>query len=121
MNKYQYTIVMAVGWFFVLFDGLQLHTHWLAALGFAFLIYSMWGMWMKTPEDDEFERIEREQKQREAEGWRKRQIMTMRTSFESFDDWQHSHRPEQYWVERRAYLAGFDAGRRYEGMKDAND
>ena len=76
---------------------------------------------IKTPEDDEFERIEREQKQREAEGWRKRQIMTMRTSFESFDDWQHSHRPEQYWVERRAYLAGFDAGRRYEGLKDAND
>ena len=75
----------------------------------------------KTDEDEEFERIEREQEQRSTEGWRKRQIMTMRTSFESFDDWQHSHRPEQYWVERRAYLAGFDAGRHYEGLKDAND
>ena len=75
----------------------------------------------KTDEDEEFERIEREQEQRSTEGWRKRQIMTMRTSFESFDDWQHSHRPEQYWVERRAYLAGFDAGRRYEGLKDLND
>ena len=75
----------------------------------------------KTDEDEEFERIEREQEQRSTEGWRKRQIMTMRTSFESFDDWQHSHRPEQYWVERRAYLAGFDAGRHYEGLKDLND
>ena len=75
----------------------------------------------KTDEDEEFERIEREQEQRNAEGWRKRQVMTMRTSFESFDDWQHSHRPEQYWIERRAYLAGFDAGRRYEGLKDLND
>ena len=75
----------------------------------------------KTDEDEEFERIEREQEQRSTEGWRKRQVMTMRTSFESFDDWQHSHRPEQYWVERRAYLAGFDAGRHYEGLKDLND
>lgn len=122
MNHFQSAVVLALGWVLVLFDGWLMHSHWLAALGFALLIYSMWSMWMiKTPEDDEFERIEREQKQREAEGWRKRQIMTMRTSFESFDDWQHSHRPEQYWVERRAYLAGFDAGRRYEGLKDAND
>ena len=73
---------------------------------------------MKTEEDEEFERIEREQKSREAEGWRKRRIVTMRTSVESFDEWEHSHRPEQYWVERRAYLAGFDAGRRHERMKE---
>jgi hypothetical protein len=75
----------------------------------------------KTPEDEEFERIEREQKGREAEGWRKRQILTLRTSFESFDEWEHSHRPEQYFVERRAYLAGFEAGRRYERLKETND
>ena len=75
----------------------------------------------KTPEDEEFERIEREQQNRNAEGWRKRQILTMRPSFESFDEWEHSHRPEQYWVERRAYLAGFEAGRRYERLKETND
>ena len=71
----------------------------------------------KTPEDEEFERIEREQ----AMGWRKRQVLNLRTSVESFDDWEHSHRPEQYWVERRAYLAGFEDGRRYERLKETND
>jgi hypothetical protein len=103
---------MALGWVVVLFDGWELHSHWLAALGFALLIYSMWSLWMKTPEDEEFERIEREQEQRNAEGWRKRQIVSLRTNVESFDDWQHSHNPKQYWVERHAYLAGFEAGSR---------
>ncbi len=77
---------------------------------------------MKTPEDEEFERIEREQEQRSTEGWRKRQIVSLRTSIESFDDWEHSHRPDQYSVERRAYLAGFDAGSRNERLKkELND
>jgi len=75
---------------------------------------------MKTPEDEAFDEIER--KQKDAEGWRKRQILAMRTNIESFDEWDHSHRPEQYWVERRAYLAGFDAGARYERLKkETND
>ena len=111
---------MALGWVFVLFDGWVLHSHWLAALGFAFLIYSMWSMWMKTPEDEAFDEIDR--KQREAEGWRKRQILSLRTNVESFDDWDHSHRPEVYFVERRAVLAGFDAGSRNERLKrELND
>ncbi len=76
---------------------------------------------MKTAEDEEFERIEREQHSREAKGWRKRQISTLQTSVESFDEWEHSHRPEQYWVERRAYLSGFEAGRVYQQMKEIND
>ena len=71
-----------------------------------------------TPEDEEFERIEREQ----ANGWRKRQIVSLKTNVESFDEWEHSHRPEQYWVERRAYLAGFEAGSRNERLKkELND
>jgi len=71
-----------------------------------------------TPEDEEFERIEREQ----ASGWRKRQIVSLKTNVESFDEWEHSHRPEQYWVERRAYLAGFEAGSRNERLKkELND
>jgi hypothetical protein len=74
-----------------------------------------------TPEDEEFDRIQREQSHREAEGWRKRQIVSLRTNVESFDEWEHSHRPEQYFVERRAYMAGFEAGRRYERLKETND
>ena len=75
---------------------------------------------MKTPEDEAFDEIER--KQRDADGWRKRQILTMHTNVESFDDWDHSHRPEVYFVERRAFLAGFDAGSRNERLKrELND
>ena len=69
-----------------------------------------------SPEDEEFERIEK------AQGWRKRQIVSLKTNVESFDEWEHSHRPEQYDVERRAYLAGFEAGSRNERLKkDTND
>jgi hypothetical protein len=122
VNQFQSAVVMALGWVFVLFDGWELHSHWLAALGFALLIYSMWSLWMKTPEDEEFERIEREQEQRNADGWRKRQIVSLRTNVESFDDWQHSHNPKEYWVERHAYLAGFEAGSRNERLKrECND
>jgi hypothetical protein len=92
--------------------------HW---VGIVLNYFLLRGVFMKTEEDEEFERIEREQQNREAEGWRKRQILTLRTSFESFDEWEHSHRPEQYFVERRAYLAGFEAGRRYERLKETND
>jgi hypothetical protein len=72
-----------------------------------------------TPEDEAFADIER--KQRDAEGWRKRHILAARTSIESFEDWEHSHKPDQFWVERRAYLAGFEAGRKYERLVETND
>jgi hypothetical protein len=121
-NIFQWGVLHGLSWVLVLTDGWITHTHYLAALGFALMIYSMWRMTMKTPEDEEFERIEREQEQRNAEGWRKRQIVSLRTSIESFDDWEHSHRPEQYWVERRAYLSGFEAGSRNERLKkELND
>lgn len=118
MNTYQVTVMQMTGWVLVLLDGWVMHTHWVAALGFILLIYSMWRMVMKTPEDEEFERIEREQ----AMGWRKRQIVSLQTSVESFDEWEHSHRPDQYGVERRAYLAGYEAGARNERLrKELND
>jgi hypothetical protein len=72
-----------------------------------------------TPEDEAFADIERNQ--RSAEGWRKRHILAARTSIESFEDWEHSHQPQQFWVERRAYLAGFEAGRKYERLVETND
>jgi hypothetical protein len=73
----------------------------------------MGGMIVKAKEVEERE---------QAIGWRKRQIVSLQTSVESFDDWGHSHRPERYDVERKAYLAGFEAGSRNERLKgEAND
>jgi hypothetical protein len=119
MNHFQSAVIFALGWVCVLFDGWLLHSNWLALIGFCFFVYSIWSMCMMTPEDEAFVEIER--RQRDAEGWRKRQIVSLRTNIESFDEWDHSHRPEQYWVERRAYLAGFEAGRRFERAKELND
>lgn len=72
-----------------------------------------------TEEDEAFEEIER--RQRNSEAWRKRHILAARTSIESFEDWEHSHRPQQYWVERRAFLAGFEQGRRYSRIVEQDD
>ena len=69
MNNFQATVMQATGWVLVLLDGWAMHTHWLAALGFIFLIYSMWSICMKTPEDEAFEDLEK------SLGWRKRQIV----------------------------------------------
>ena len=55
----------ATGWFLVLLDGWAMHTHWVAALGFVFLIYSMWSICMDTEKDEA---------PVGAQGWRKRQI-----------------------------------------------
>jgi hypothetical protein len=120
-NVFQWGVVHGLAWVVCLADGWVLHNHVLFGVGLFFLFYSLRMMTMKTPEDEEFERIEREQATREAEGWRKRQSVSLRTNVESFDDWEHSHRPDQYFVERRAYMAGFDAGRRYERLKETND
>jgi hypothetical protein len=120
-NTFQWGVIHGLAWVVCLADGWVLHNHVLFGVGLFFLFYSLWRMTVATPEDEEFDRIAREQATREAEGWRKRQIVTLRNNIESFDDWEHSHRPEQYNVERRAYLAGFEAGRRYEKLKEAND
>lgn len=122
-NIFQWGVLHGLGWVAVLTDGWITHTNVLALLGFALMIYSMWRMnVLMTPEDEEFERISREQATREAEGWRKRQTVSLRTNIESFDDWEHSHRPSQYFVERRAYMAGFEAGARNERLKrEIND
>lgn len=70
----------------------------------------------RSPEDEAFDEIERKQL------LAVRTLARSRTAHESFDEWGHSHRPEQYNVERRAYLAGFDAGSRNERLKkESND
>jgi hypothetical protein len=116
-NIFQWGVIYALAWVVCLADGWIFHNHVLFLVGLFFLFYSLWKMTMAvSPEDEEFERIEK------AQGWRKRQIVSLKTSVESFDEWEHSHRPEQYDVERRAYLAGFEAGSRNERLKkDAND
>jgi len=40
---------------------------------------------------------------------------------DAFADWDHSHRPEQYDVELRAFKAGWVAGVRNEWAKERND
>ena len=120
-NSFQWGVIHGLAWVVCLADGWVLHNHVLFGVGLFFLFYSLWRMTVKTPEDEEFDRIEREQSLRETEGWRKRQIVSLQTNVESFDDWEHSHRPEQYFVERRAYMAGFEAGRRHERFKETND
>ena len=118
-NSFQWGVIHGLSWVVCLADGWVIHNHVLFGTGLFFMVYSMWRMIVTaTPEDEEFERIEREQ----TMGWRKRQIVSLKTNVESFDEWEHSHRPEQYNVERRAYLAGFEAGSRNERLKkEMND
>lgn len=106
MNGYQLTVIHATGWFLVLLDGWEMHTHWVAGLGFVFMFFSMWRICMKTPEDEAFEEMEK------AQGWRKRQIEENISIDDAFNDWAHSHRPEQFWVERKAFHAGWVAAMR---------
>jgi hypothetical protein len=79
VNTFQATVMQTTGWVLVLLDGWAMHTHWVAALGFVFLIYSMWSIFMKTPEDEAFEEMDK------AQGWRKRQI-EMKEINDAFDE-----------------------------------
>ncbi len=40
---------------------------------------------------------------------------------DAFDDWEHSHRPDEYYIELRAFKAGWVAGIRNEWAKERND
>jgi hypothetical protein len=76
VNTYQGVVMHTTGWALVMLDGWEMHTHWVAALGFVFLIYSMWSICMKTPEDEAFDELEK------SLGWRKRQIVQKQLSVE---------------------------------------
>jgi len=120
-NNFHWGIVHGLAWVVCLADGWVLHNHVLFGTALFFMFYSLWRMIMKTPEDEEFERIAREQEARDAEDLRKTQPVVLGASIQSFNAWEHSHQPNQYSIERRAYLAGFDAGRRQERLKEIND
>jgi cytidylate kinase len=64
----------------------------------------------KTPEDEEFERIMIEMEQRDAQGWRKRQVEALKTAEEAFAAWEGvKHEPNQHDVQKQAFKAGWDA------------
>ena len=45
MNVFQHGVLNGLGWVLVLTDGWILHTHWLAAVGFVLLVWSMWAIY----------------------------------------------------------------------------
>lgn len=71
------------------------------------------------PEEEAW--VEIEKKQQGAQGWRKAQIARLMSIEDAFADWEHSHRPEQYFVELRAFKAGWVAAIRNEWAKERND
>ena len=56
-----------------------------------------------------------------AQGWRKAQIERLKSVEDAFHDWEHSHRPDTYSVEMRAFKAGWVAAIRNEWAKERND
>jgi hypothetical protein len=65
-NIFQWGVLHGLGWFAILTDGWIAHTHYLALLGFVLVVYSLREMGMRTEEDDEFERIQREASMKEV-------------------------------------------------------
>ena len=64
----------------------------------------------KTPEDEEFERITIEMEQRDAQGWRKRQVEALKTAEEAFAAWEGvKHEPNQHDLQKQAFKAGWTA------------
>lgn len=74
-------------------------------------------MTQKTPMDEAFEELERQIKERERASTR-REIKSVE---DAFADWDHSHRPDQYFIEQRAFKAGWVAAIRNEWAKERND
>ena len=61
----------------------------------------------KTPEDEEFERIQIELEQRGEQGLRKRAYETAEEAFAAWD--RVSHQPNQHDLQKQAFKAGWDA------------
>jgi hypothetical protein len=71
----------------------------------------------KTPMDEAFEELERQIERRERASTR----WEIKSVEDAFADWDHSHRPDQYFVEQRAFKAGWVAAIRNEWAKERND
>ncbi len=74
----------------------------------------------KTPEDEAFEEIMRRQ---EAEGWRKRQVVRVKSFEDAFADYMEAPGARAASDEevRRHFQAGWVAGIRNEWAKERND
>jgi hypothetical protein len=52
---------------------------------------------------------------------RSRGRVEIKSAEDAFADWSHSHRPDEYYIERRAFMAGWVAGIRNQWAKEQND
>jgi hypothetical protein len=64
-----------------------------------------------TEEDEHLKKIER--RQRNSETWRRRHRLACARALNHLRIRSIAHRPVADWVERRAFLAGFEQGRRH--------
>ena len=71
------------------------------------------------PEEEAWKELEKEMSERERRELDERR--RIKSVEDAFDDWEHSHRPEQYFVELRAFKAGWVAAIRNEWAKERND
>ncbi len=71
------------------------------------------------PEEEAWKELEKEMSERERRELEERR--KVKSVEDAFADWEHSHRPEQYFVEMRAFKAGWVAGIRNEWAKERND
>jgi len=52
---------------------------------------------------------------------RARPRVEIKSAEDAFADWGHSHRPDEYHIERRAFMAGWVAATRNQWAKEQND
>jgi hypothetical protein len=71
------------------------------------------------PEEEAWKEMEKEMGERVRKELEERR--KVKSVEDAFADWEHSHRPEQYFVEMRAFKAGWVAAIRNEWAKERND
>jgi hypothetical protein len=52
---------------------------------------------------------------------RSHQSVEIKSAEDAFADWGHSHRPDEYSIERRAFMAGWVAAVRNKWAQEQND
>lgn len=57
----------------------------------------------------------------ERERARAHPVVEIKSAEDAFNDWGHSHRPNEYSIERKAFMAGWVAGIRNQWAKERND
>ena len=57
----------------------------------------------------------------ERERARAHPTVEIKSAEDAFKDWGYSHRPDEYYIERKAFMAGWVAGVRNQWAKEQND